>query len=62
VLDEKLPGTGRVIAATVYGDQAQVRLAGDTAFAARFPDGWKIVAVGCVRRPQRPYDCTVEAG
>ena len=62
LLDEKLPRTGRVTASEVYGDQAQVRLDGDTAFAAQFPDGWKVVAVGCVRRPQRPYDCTVEAG
>jgi hypothetical protein len=62
LLDETLPSPGAIRRASVHGDQAQVRLAADTAFVARFPGGWKVVAVGCQRRPDRPYDCAVEAG
>jgi hypothetical protein len=62
LLDETLPRVGRVTASDLYGDQAQVRLEGDTTFVAQFEGGWKVVAAGCVRRPQRPYDCAVEPG
>lgn len=62
LIDESLPQPGAVRRSRVFGDQAQVRLAGDTAFVARFPGGWKVVAVGCQRRPDLPYDCEVEAG
>jgi hypothetical protein len=62
LLDEPLPRPGQASSASVYGDQAQVRLDRDTVFLARFADGWKLVAVGCRPRPERPYDCDVEAG
>jgi hypothetical protein len=62
LLEEKLAGTGRPSEAAVYGDKAQVRMSGDTVFAARFPDGWRIVAVGCTRIPEKPYTCVVEGG
>jgi hypothetical protein len=62
LLEERLPAAGPVTSSDVYGDQAQVRLTGDTAFVAHFPAGWKVVAVGCTRRPERPYTCTVEPG
>ena len=62
LLEEKLPGTGEATAASVYGDQAQVRMDADTVFAAKFPDGWRVVAVGCTRIPGKPYQCEVDAG
>jgi hypothetical protein len=62
LLRDPLPRPGPVTASTVYGDQAQVRLRGDTAFVARFADGWRLVALGCRPRASRPYDCEVEAG
>jgi hypothetical protein len=62
VLQEDLPRPGPPRAASVYGDQAQVQLRGDTVFLARFRQGWKVVAAGCTPRAERPYDCEVEAG
>ena len=62
LMKEKVPQAGHVTATSVYGHQAQVRLADDTAFAAEFPGGWKVVAVGCTAHPGLPYDCEVEAG
>lgn len=62
LLIEHLPSPGPVRSTAVYGDQAQVKLAGDTVFVAAFPKGWRVVAAGCKPRPDRPYDCAVEAG
>jgi hypothetical protein len=62
LLDENLPQAGTAKSAHLYGDQAQVRLVGDTVFVAAFPGGWRVVAVGCTARPDMPYDCEVEAG
>jgi len=62
LLQEHLPRPGQVSRTRVYGDQAQVRLGGDTAFLAKFPGGWRVVAAGCSAQPDRPYDCEVEAG
>ncbi|MCM3659791.1 hypothetical protein M3148_02095 [Georgenia satyanarayanai] len=44
----------------VFGDQAQVTLDADTAFLARFPDGWKIVAAGCTPDGDLPYQCEMQ--
>ena len=35
---------------------------GDAVFVARFPVGWRVVAVGCTRIRGKPYQCEVEAG
>ncbi|MDT5041296.1 MAG: hypothetical protein QOE51_2281 [Actinoplanes sp.] len=59
ILDEHLPPPGVVTGADVYGQWAQVRLAGDTVFLAMFPGGWQVVAAGCTPRQSRPYDCTL---
>ncbi|MQY04901.1 hypothetical protein [Actinomadura macrotermitis] len=53
--------TGAVTGVQVWGERAQVRLAGDTVFLARFPGGWKVTAAACESRPKGPYDCQVEA-
>ncbi|MEU7928448.1 hypothetical protein [Micromonospora sp. NPDC049801] len=62
ILDEDLPGAGQVLASEVYGQQAQVRLDGDTVFLAVFPGGWRVVAAGCTARGDKPYDCVLQGG
>lgn len=51
---------GQVTEVSVWGEDAQVRLAGDTLFLHRFTDGWRVKAAGC--RPVRdlPYECEVD--
>ncbi|MEV0380290.1 hypothetical protein [Nonomuraea sp. NPDC050643] len=53
------PG-GAVTAVSVWGDEAQVRLSGDTLFLHRFTDGWRIRAAGCEPNGDLPYVCEVE--
>lgn len=62
ILEEDLPDQpGRVTRTEVYGQQAQVKLTGDTVFLAAFPGGWRVVAAGCTARGGgRPYDCELE--
>jgi|SRR3954447_20851073 hypothetical protein len=60
ILEEDLPAPGAVVATELFGQWAQVRLAGDTVFLAHFGDGWKVVAAGCKSRGERPYDCQVQ--
>jgi hypothetical protein len=60
VVREHIPavsGRGRL---QRFGNQAQVRLVGDTAFLAEFGGGWKIVALACTRRGELPFDCQVK--
>jgi hypothetical protein len=45
----------------VAGTQAQVVTASDTVFLARSGERWIITAAACEPRPERPYDCEVEA-
>jgi hypothetical protein len=59
---QELRQGGTVREVDVYGRQARVVLASDTLFLSRFPDGWKVVAAGCVPRSDRPYQCTVKGG
>lgn len=60
IMKEDIPAAGQVVGQKRYGDQAQVRLRRDTAFLARFPDGWKVVAAACTPRGELPYDCKVK--
>ncbi|MFC5816555.1 hypothetical protein [Nonomuraea harbinensis] len=53
------PGGG-VIEVSVWGDEAQVRLEGDTLFLHHFADGWRVVAAGCAPVRDFPYECEVE--
>ncbi|MGI5282585.1 hypothetical protein ACQEVF_04560 [Nonomuraea polychroma] len=73
---EKLPGPGQscadalrelglgpggvVTSVSVWGDEAQVRMAGDTLFLHRFSDGWRVKAAGCKPVRDLPYDCEVD--
>lgn len=50
---------GSARASQVWGEEAQVRLTGDTVFLHRFPRGWLVRAAGCAPRGERPYDCKV---
>lgn len=55
-------GTG-VRHVEVAVQSAQVQLDDQVLFLARFPDGWRVTAAGCVRNdadPAVPYECEVE--
>lgn len=45
----------------VAGRQAQVVTGTDTYFLARSGETWVVTAAACEPRPERPYDCEVEA-
>jgi hypothetical protein len=51
---------GAVQSSTVWGDQAQVHLVGDTVFLTKTGDGWKVTAAGCRSRGDAPYACRME--
>ncbi|NRQ32856.1 hypothetical protein HII36_13540 [Nonomuraea sp. NN258] len=53
------PG-GRVTEVSVWGEDAQVRLAGDTLFLHRYSDGWRVKAAGCEPVRDMPYECEVD--
>ena len=55
-----LPG-GQVVSSAVWGDNAQVRMTGDTVFLTRTDAGWKVAAAGCTPRGDAPYLCRLEA-
>jgi hypothetical protein len=55
-----LPDPGPVQQVEVWGDTAQVRLAGDTLFLLQFPDGWRISGAGCTPEGDAPYRCEVQ--
>jgi hypothetical protein len=52
---------GQLVSSAVWGDNAQVRLTGDTLFLTRTGQGWRVVAAGCQPRGESPYLCRVEA-
>jgi hypothetical protein len=51
---------GAVVSSTVSGDQARVRLVGDTVFLTRTSTGWKVTAAGCRSRGEARYACRLE--
>jgi hypothetical protein len=51
---------GAVQSSTVWGDQAQVHLVGDTVFLTKTGNGWKVTAAGCRPRGDAPYACRME--
>ena len=55
-----LPDPGAVQQVEVWGDTAQVRLAGDTLFLLQFPDGWRVSAAACTPQGDAPYQCEVQ--
>jgi hypothetical protein len=55
-----LPEPGPLQQVEVWSDAAQVRLAGDTLFLLRFPDGWRVNAAACTPQGDAPYDCEVQ--
>lgn len=59
-----LPSASTLESVKVYGHDAQVRLAGDVVFLARFAEGWKVTAAGCKAGSvvDEPYDCDVSGG
>jgi hypothetical protein len=57
-----LKPSSSVDAAEVYGRTAKVTYDDSVAFLSLFHGDWRIYAAGCTPRPQRPYDCTLQAG
>lgn len=58
-----LPRSADVRRVEVAGESAQIQFADQVVFLARFPDGWRVTAAGCVRHdtdPAVPYECEVE--
>jgi hypothetical protein len=51
---------GAVQSSTVWGDQAQVHLVGDTVFLTKTGNGWRVTAAGCRARGDAPYACRME--
>jgi hypothetical protein len=51
---------GEVREVQVWGDEAQVKLDGDTVFLAETTSGWRVSAAACTAREELPYDCEVE--
>jgi hypothetical protein len=51
---------GAVVSSTVWGDNAQVQLVGDTVFLTLTSTGWKVTAAGCRSRGDAPYVCRLE--
>jgi hypothetical protein len=62
ILEEDVPSVTAPHRIAAFGTMAKVDFAGETAFLARFRDGWKVMAAGCTERPHRPYDCQLEGG
>ncbi|MGI5401244.1 hypothetical protein ACQEVG_17650 [Streptomyces sp. CA-135486] len=60
--EEQLPVGGAVRDTAVYGQQAMVKLHGDTLFLSLFPGGWRVVAAGCVPEAGKPYQCQIKGG
>jgi hypothetical protein len=60
VLEQQVPEAGEIQTTSVYGTMAQVRYDQDTVFLARFPSGWKVMAVACSETPSSRYECEVK--
>jgi hypothetical protein len=55
-----MPSGAQVLQTSVWGDEAQVRLSGDTLFLTRTGSGWKVAAAGCAPNGDLPYECRLE--
>ncbi|MBO3750742.1 hypothetical protein J5X84_32085 [Streptosporangiaceae bacterium NEAU-GS5] len=60
LLDLKLTATPAPARTEIWGDEAQVKLGGDTLFLHRSGQGWRIRAAGCRPMGVRPYQCEIE--
>ena len=60
VVGASAPAGGQLLQSVVWGDEAQVRLSGDTLFLTRTGAGWKVVAAGCTPNGDLPYECSLE--
>lgn len=61
-LPGEVPEAGDPTDIAAFGTVARVRLEDDTAFLARFQDGWAVLAAGCSPHAEAPYVCTLAGG
>jgi hypothetical protein len=59
-VDQLAPSGGQVRHTEVWGDEAQVRMTGDTLFLTHTGAGWKVIAAGCTPNADLPYECRLE--
>ena len=60
-LPEELTATsGEVRSTWAEGQSAQVVFQDDVVFLGLFDGRWKVTAMGCTPRHERPYDCAVK--
>jgi hypothetical protein len=62
ILEEDVPSVASPRTVEAFGTMAKVDFGGETAFLARFQGGWKVMAAGCSKRPDHPYDCVIQGG
>jgi hypothetical protein len=62
ILDEDIPSVVDPRDVQTFGTMAKVDFGAETAFLARFQDGWKVMAAACKDLPTSPYDCAVQGG
>lgn len=62
ILEEDIPSVVQPRTVQRFGTMAKVDFDGETAFLARFQDGWKVMAAVCSDQKDKPYDCQIQGG
>ena len=62
ILEEDIPSATNPHSIKAFGTMAMVDFADETVFLSRFQGGWKVMAAGCTKQPNHPYDCQIQGG